>query len=1607
MMKNLFLTLATTFFLGINSLSASHAWGAEITYVHLSGNTYRFELVYYRDCAGSVPPNQRTLSITGCGNTGSVQLIQIGAPSELPGLCSGMSACATPAGNVSGVQRYVYQGTYTFPSQCADWTITFGECCLSNAITNLNSPSSYDLNVEAHLNNLTVQGNSSPYFNTLPLAYAIGGQSRSINFGAIDPDGDEIVYSLVPAAPLASNYTAEQPMCTIPANSASFDTLTGVFTITPCPNQQAFVAVTATEYRLINGVRTAIGAVTRKTQIIVLAGSPNSDPIIGAPTAISGNTGGTTGGVFQVCPGNTFSFNVSVTDMNVANTLSANLNSLPQGATATITGSNPVNIQFSWTPTPSDAGLHHIILNVFDNYCPVQGSANQVYTIIVQGIDLQANQLDFCRNTTAAITLNATVSQVSGGTYTWSAQPPIPNFNSTSSSSIAPASIRETTTFRVTYNDNICNSSDSVTVQAHGGVQATPSFAVFDPTISTSPIQATAIYPNPSPPLPDVSGLAGSTHPCVGVSVNRTIGTGLQNTSTTGGIGTPFQGFWHDGRFQMLFTASELQLAGVQAGRIKKLSLNVTQVNSTIPYSDFNIKLGVTTDSALNANNGFLSNTDLVYNNTTYTPSTGTNTFILQSPYFWNGADNLIVEICFNNSAFSNYDHVSFTPTTATSVLYRRIDASVGCALNAPSTSKNRPDIIFNTCAAAPPILVTNYAWASQTGSISNPTSANTALTPSGIQNALDRFIVTASDGTCTSSDTVLVLNTNGCGVAAAIHENSIISCINTLAELDAATYSFGTGALSYAWSTGENTPIIHTANTGIYTVTITAAGSPSCTSTATVNVTAHTNAPLAAITTSNDTITCARTAVLLTGQPIGTYTYNWGGLGTARQITINQSGIYTVTVTDATTGCTTSASTTIFENRVPPFATIVSNNGNTINCNTNTIILNACTPNSHYSYMWSDGGVNCGAHTCSQAGYYTVTVTDNGNGCTASMYFQIMQDYSVNNNQGIAIQASPSVLGCGHALLTVPSLAPNHAFIWNTGYAQDSLVATTYGIYTVTITSVQTGCSTTAIYNYTALSGTAVESTVSDCNSPTGIITTMMQGGFAPYQLSLDGAIIGYYSSPYCSIPNVGAGVHLVKMQSGEGCIVNAPITTHCAQAVLQGIVFEDINSNGLLDAPEFAKSNQLIAATQNGQTWYGLSNAAGGYSINVPTVGNYTLNPVNLSSLQVATNPSAIASTVLNDTTLTNIGIYTNPVPFNLDINLYHDNIRPGFAANYYLYFRNTGASAVQNAVIKLNITGFTPNSITCSYPHTLVNDTLIISVGNVSPNNYYDIITVQVEAPAAALLGQQVISTAIMEPFLGDANTANNTYTDYTNITGSFDPNDKKVNIAAYTFDRLSTGTIARPSPELNYAIRFQNTGSDTAFTVRIKDTLDALLDISTLKIIGASHPCNLQVDNQRVATFTFNNIRLVDSTHNEPASHGFVYFSIHPNDTLVQSGVPIRNRAAIYFDYNQPVLTNEVTTTPTLFVITVPEIDPKYSLELAPNPATSQVIITPNWATEASATLVVRDVLGRILSTQTVKNNQATTVSVADFPQGTYLTELWLQNKLVAIKKFVKM
>ena len=198
----------------------------------------------------------------------------------------------------------------------------------------------------------------------------------------------------------------------------------------------------------------------------------------------------------------------------------------------------------------------------------------------------------------------------------------------------------------------------------------------------------------------------------------------------------------------------------------------------------------------------------------------------------------------------------------------------------------------------------------------------------------------------------------------------------------------------------------------------------------------------------------------------------------------------------------------------------------------------------------------------------------------------------------------------------------------------------------------------------------------------------------------------------------------------------------------------------------------------------------------------------------------------------------------------------------------------------------------------------------------------------------------------------------------LVASFDPNDKQA-VPKGVFDEH----FIKPNTSIDYLIRFQNTGTDTAFTVVLRDTLSPNTDPSSLHMGASSHPFTWNLSGAGILTVTFDNILLPDSNVNEAASHGFVKFQIRQNPDL-PDGVSIENRAGIYFDFNEPVLTNTVYHTvmrdflPTVGTYT-PAMLRYNTLAIAPNPASASVWADLRDEKAPEGMMTLTDAFGRVV------------------------------------------
>lgn len=184
--------------------------------------------------------------------------------------------------------------------------------------------------------------------------------------------------------------------------------------------------------------------------------------------------------------------------------------------------------------------------------------------------------------------------------------------------------------------------------------------------------------------------------------------------------------------------------------------------------------------------------------------------------------------------------------------------------------------------------------------------------------------------------------------------------------------------------------------------------------------------------------------------------------------------------------------------------------------------------------------------------------------------------------------------------------------------------------------------------------------------------------------------------------------------------------------------------------------------------------------------------------------------------------------------------------------------------------------------------------------------------------------------------------NTFTYVSEIRCAYDPNDKA---SAPNRRNAYARNYTLFNEDLNFTIRFQNLGNDTAFTVVIRDTLDNNLLRSTFKPIAASHPFETQIEENGAVAFTFKNILLPPAKTNEPLSHGFINFRVLPRRGLPEQ-TEILNTAYIYFDFNPPIQTN---TTSNVMVSSLPRVtrtkDLNSSLDhkLYPNPFDDELLL----------------------------------------------------------------
>ncbi|MCU0372421.1 MAG: C25 family cysteine peptidase, partial [Ignavibacteria bacterium] len=149
---------------------------------------------------------------------------------------------------------------------------------------------------------------------------------------------------------------------------------------------------------------------------------------------------------------------------------------------------------------------------------------------------------------------------------------------------------------------------------------------------------------------------------------NVIIGTG------TTSLGYPYYTFYMDSRTDMLYLGSEIIANGGGAGNIAQIGFDVTSAASQV-MNGFMIKMQTVSSSSIS---GFTSSGwTTVYDGTYAVSGSGWQMVALQTPFYWNGTGNLLIEICFNNSSYTSNTSVNGTPATGR-VAHNHSDLSSG-----------------------------------------------------------------------------------------------------------------------------------------------------------------------------------------------------------------------------------------------------------------------------------------------------------------------------------------------------------------------------------------------------------------------------------------------------------------------------------------------------------------------------------------------------------------------------------------------------------------------------------------------------------------------------------------------------------------------------------------------------------------------------------------------------------------------------------------------------------------------------------------------------------------------------------------------------------------
>lgn len=388
---------------------------------------------------------------------------------------------------------------------------------------------------------------------------------------------------------------------------------------------------------------------------------------------------------------------------------------------------------------------------------------------------------------------------------------------------------------------------------------------------------------------------------------------------------------------------------------------------------------------------------------------------------------------------------------------------------NSPSITcgNNSPSVTVNLTST---VAILSYSWGPSTG-ISGTTNTSVAtFTNPGTYSC----VITATNGCISTAVLTVGSATIAPSVVAGTGTAQTISCSNSVVVISPSITPISSN-YTYTWTGpgivgSSNNSSVQVNQPGSYSLVVTETLTGCTTNSIVIPVNGNITTPSLNVTSSSTTgIGCAgaNSTVNLTAISNPTYTYIWNTNETTPVITATAAGVYTVTVTDPSSNCSTTETIAVTSNTTVPTFTSSALGALPCGAASGTVQLNATGSSTNISYNWSGTGIISGSNTSNpivgQAGIYTVVATDNNTGCTGTATVAVINPTVVANfTANVVSGASPLNVDFTNNSLGAIS------YTWEFGNGSTSTstnVSTTYtagGNYTVTLTSSNGICSDT-----------------------------------------------------------------------------------------------------------------------------------------------------------------------------------------------------------------------------------------------------------------------------------------------------------------------------------------------------------------------------------------------------------------------------------------------------------------------------------------------------------------------------------------------------------------